>query len=67
MTPREQIAASEDWKADCLRWRGKVLTGRQAHWCPDWDFLPVDETTLEINGCNCWPRRLAAGHDGRVR
>lgn len=40
---------SAEWQEDCLRWRGKVLTGRYGHWCPDWDYLPVDETTPE------WP------------
>lgn len=40
---------SPAWQRDCLRWRGKVLTGRYAHWCQDWDGLPVDETTPE------WP------------
>jgi len=42
----------EDWKADCLKWRGKVLTGEKAHWCYEWDFLPIDETTPEWP-CNC--------------
>lgn len=40
---------SPDWIADSMRWRGRVLTGRFAHWCPDWDELPIDETTPE------WP------------
>ena len=43
-----------DWRADCLRWRGKVLTGKRAHWCWDWDGLPVDETTCEFECCTCW-------------
>lgn len=38
-----------DWEEDCLRWRGKILTGKYAHWCLDWDGLPIDETTPE------WP------------
>jgi hypothetical protein len=38
-----------DWIADCMKWRGKVLTGRFAHWCFDWDGLPIDETSRE------WP------------
>jgi len=40
---------SADWIEDSMRWRGKVLTGKHAHWCPDWDFLPIDET------CPEWP------------
>ena len=41
--------ASEQWNADSLRWRGRVLTGKYGHWCDDYDDLPVDET------CPEWP------------
>lgn len=43
-----------DWNEDCLRWRGSVLTGKYAHWCMDWDGLPVDETTSEWDSCTCY-------------
>lgn len=33
----------------CMRYRGHVLSGKYAHWCPDWDDLPIDET------CSEWP------------
>jgi hypothetical protein len=42
-------ANNPDWVRDCLLWRKRVLTGKHAHWCDDWDGLPVDETTPE------WP------------
>ncbi len=42
-------APSKEWIEDCLKWRGVVLTGEHAHWCFDWDGLPVDET------CDEWP------------
>lgn len=51
--PPAESPASEQWIADCLHWRGKVLTGRFAHWCAEWDDLPVDETTLEWP-CGCY-------------
>lgn len=42
------------WNSDCLRWRGRKLTGRLAHYCDDWDGLPVDETTPhELCCCAC--------------
>lgn len=41
------------WKEDCIKYHGKVLTGEKAHWCAEWDFLPIDETTLEIQCCTC--------------
>jgi len=45
-----------DWIEDCQRWRGRVLDGEFAHWCHDWDGLPVDETTPEFECCSCqWP------------
>jgi hypothetical protein len=43
------IVNDPDWILDCNTWRGEVLTGKYSHWCPDWDFLPVDET------CKEWP------------
>ena len=52
------LITSADWRTDCLRWRGLLLVGRFAHWCWDWDGLPVDETTPEFQGCCCfddWP------------
>jgi hypothetical protein len=42
------------WITDCLKWRGKVLTGENCHWCYDWDGLPVDETTPEWDCCACY-------------
>lgn len=42
----------EDWIADCLEYRGVVLTGEKAHWCSEWDGLPIDETSLEWP-CDC--------------
>lgn len=42
-----------DWVADCIKWRGRVLRGAKRHWCFDWDGLPVDETTSEIDCCTC--------------
>lgn len=44
-----QRLSSDDWKQDCLKYRGKVLTGEYGHWCMEWDQLPVDET------CPEWP------------
>lgn len=42
------------FERDSLRWRGRVLDGQFAHWCEDWDGLPVDETTCEWP-CPCAP------------
>jgi hypothetical protein len=54
MTPDEEADwIEDDWIADCLRWRGRVLTGERRHWCPEWHYLPVDETTEEFVKCRC--------------
>ncbi len=47
-------APSPEFIAESLKWRGRVLTGRFAHWCADWDELPVDETTPEWESCRCF-------------
>lgn len=41
------------WKVDCQKWHGRVLTGNYRHWCPDWDYLPVDDTCIEFECCTC--------------
>ena len=54
MTRDEFVAAAKaEWEADCMRWRGRTLTGRYPHWCWDWDGLPVDDTTPEWP-CACY-------------
>lgn len=43
-----------EWEHDCMITRGKVLTGHFAHWCSDWDELPIDEK------CPEWPCACAS-------
>ena len=49
MSEREGYSFPQDWIEDCQQWRGRLLTGRYAHWCMEWDDLPIDET------CPEWP------------
>lgn len=42
------------WCEDCYKWQGRLLVGEFAHWCFDWDFLPVDETVDEFTACTCF-------------
>ena len=44
---------STQWVEDCLRWRGVVLTGEYAHWCFEYDDLPMDETCYGEWPCGC--------------
>lgn len=29
------------------------LTGEFRHYCPDWDYMAIDEHCPEISGCTC--------------
>ena len=50
---------SDEFIADCMHWRGRVLTGVFAHWCADYDELPVDEATPEWP-CTCYAEPFLA-------
>ena len=41
------------WTRDCFNWHGRLLTGEKCHYCPDWDFLAIDETCPEYEACCC--------------
>lgn len=45
------VGQTEEFKRDSLRERGRILSGRFAHYCYDWDFLTVDETCVEAVSC----------------
>lgn len=51
-----------EFEQESLRERGRVLTGKYAHWCWDWDDMTMDET------CPEWPcacaRDLMAEREG---
>jgi hypothetical protein len=51
---RNALDGAEAFAIDSRKAHGRILTGRLAHWCPDWDNLPVDESTPEIDGCTCY-------------
>lgn len=63
------MIAEEDrdvWRADCMKWLGEVLDpdGAYAHWCADWDDLPVDSSMDEFNCCTCYGQgALETKHD----
>lgn len=40
-----------EWERDCLRERGRLLTGDFGHYCAEFDGLPVDETCGEEWDC----------------
>jgi hypothetical protein len=44
---------SEEWIEDCMHHHGIVLTGKYAHWCGSFDYLPIDETCFQFEYCEC--------------
>lgn len=49
------FGVSKHWIEDCRKWWGCVLTGGDAHWCGDFDDLPIDNTCGEYEYCTCQP------------
>lgn len=35
------------------------LLGKKRHECPEWDYLEIDETCVEIQACLCYPHKAA--------
>jgi hypothetical protein len=50
MNPQEKIRIL----AERIRSGEKKLSGSFRHFCPDWDFLEIDETRPEFNACLCF-------------
>jgi len=46
------------WNADCQRQWGKFLDGRLSHYCPDWNYLPIDESCKEYISCTCFTEEI---------
>lgn len=42
-----------EFEQDCMHFHGKILTGKYKHFCPDFDYLPIDETCMEFEYCLC--------------
>lgn len=45
---------SPEWLEEWRHWNGDQPIGKYAHMCPDWDYLPIDETDDEIVACLCF-------------
>lgn len=44
---------NNEWVEDCMHFHGKVLMGKYSHWCPEFDYLPIDENCYEFEYCLC--------------
>ena len=47
------IVKTQQWINSCIKEHGRVLRGNCSHWCPDWNFTPIDETCIEFESCTC--------------
>ena len=42
------------WARECTFFHGRILEGEKNHYCPEWDYMPIDETCeMEIEACSC--------------
>ena len=41
------------WARECTFFHGRILEGEKNHYCPEWDYMPVDETCMEYEFCTC--------------
>jgi hypothetical protein len=64
MNPEMDTIELEDWEFQCYRYHGRTLEGNYCHYCPDWDFLPVDDSVAEFNGCTCLKEPKEAEDEG---
>ncbi len=58
-----------EFDEDCLQIYGKTLHGKYKHYCPEFDFLPIDETCFEYEYCLCeWEdtNEVQGGNDSTV-
>ncbi len=38
--------------------RYAALSGKLKHYCPDWDFMAIDETCPEFDVCLCFEEKI---------
>jgi hypothetical protein len=36
----------------------KTLTGKYKHYCPEWDFMAIDEFSPEFEACLCYNQNV---------
>jgi hypothetical protein len=42
------------WNKDFFFFHNRLLTGEKRHYCPEWDYMPIDETCeFEFEACIC--------------
>ena len=42
-----------EFELDWASWYKELPIGKYAHWCNDWDGLPIDSSFEEFQSCNC--------------
>ena len=50
MGSRFDVKAAEDREERVMR----GLKGQRKHYCPEWDFMAIDETMPEFEACYCY-------------
>ena len=42
-----------EWEEDCLKYHGRVLTGKYQRWRADCNDLPIDDISAVFQACTC--------------
>ena len=45
---------SSELEKEFLAYHNRKPFGNFAHFCPEFDFMPIDEKCTEIASCNCY-------------
>lgn len=43
----------KEFNEACIEMYGETLTGKFRHFCPEFDYLPIDNTCSEFKCCTC--------------
>lgn len=63
----QRLSAQQEFERESMRFHGRYLKGRYAHWCEDWDELPIDETCMEFCACTCYSGSSVDGIQEKLR
>lgn len=51
---RSRVLYELDMKRNTITNNDRYICAPNLHFCPDWDFLPIDSMSPEYEGCTCY-------------
>lgn len=61
--PAEAKAVTHQELMDREYFAFNALKGAKKHYCPDWDYMAIDEHSPEFEACTCYAEAKGAGHE----